>query len=157
MKLFDPSDETIKLVEGAIQERNLNHLFEIKILAFENLKSTKVFDVKKAGDLPKHLAGFDVVIYVNEWLLELFSDIERQKMLVEEALDSIHFDYEKEKIVIMKPDIATFASVLKKFGNVQVVNTKEAINLAVQSKIDEAKEAKKEKLAAREAKKRNKH
>lgn len=155
MKLLEPSEDTLKLVEGIIQEKNLNHLMEIKILAFENFKSTKVFDVKKAGDLPKHLAGVDVAIYVNEWLLDLFTDSNQQKMLVEEALDSIHFDNESEKITILKPDITTFAGVLKKFGNESVVNTKEAINLAVQAKIQEAKELKESRKAARDAKRRS--
>jgi hypothetical protein len=49
--------------------------------------------------------------------------------IADEALAGIHYDNEKDKLVVGKADFSTFSGLLKKYGAEQCVELKELIKL----------------------------
>jgi hypothetical protein len=56
-----------------------------------------------------------ILVSINETLMSKFDD-EFINILFEQEIDKIHFDLEKGKVKLVKPDISTFSSLIKKWG-----------------------------------------
>ena len=157
VKYFEPNEEVVELFDEVLNDGNLSEVLRFKILSIQNFKNSDVIQVKKATDLIKVLAkgeAVDIVFLVNEWLLDVIQDNKLKKMIIEEAITSIVFDFEKGSISVSKPDFSSFFGVVKKYGNEVLLNTKELIKLQVEAKIQEEKDAKEAKKAERSAKKK---
>ena len=110
-KYEDPFEDTQDMYTQAIDACGLSANVNITILV--DNKAKEIFKVNKANDLLKFRTGDDIIIVLNEKIFEGLEP-EQQAIVVEESLASIHFDGEKEKLVISKPDVATFSGVLSK-------------------------------------------
>jgi hypothetical protein len=51
---------------------------------------------------------------LNEKIFEQLTDSQKH-IVVEDSLASIHFDTEKDKLVITKPDVIAYSGILSKF------------------------------------------
>ena len=112
MAKFDlPFEDTQDLYTQAIDKRGLSANINITILV--DNKAKEIFKVNKANELLKFRTGDDIIIVLNEKIFEQLEP-EQQIIVVEESLSSIHFDDEKDKLVINKPDVVTFSGVLSK-------------------------------------------
>lgn len=154
-KYSEPDETVVALFTKVLSETGLDLVIKSKILGIENFKSTEVVQVKKATDLIKVLAkdeAVDVVFLVNEWELDVLEDEKLKKMIVEEAINSISFDYEKGTINIIKPDFSSFFGIVKKYSSETLLNAKELIKLQVEAKIQEEKDAKEAKKQERKSK-----
>jgi hypothetical protein len=71
--------------------------------------------VFKANDLIKHMTNNDIVIVINETIYDKLN-LEQKIMVTEEALAGVHYDNEKEKVIITKGDVITYSLLLRKYG-----------------------------------------
>lgn len=110
---------------GVLSTTALERNVKIKILGDENLKN-KIGYVAKANPREVFLNKIDVFIIVNQTVMEKL-DLVQQILVAEELLAEIVYDSEKSKIVIKKPDYATFSGIASKYGHDVVENTKKVI------------------------------
>lgn len=112
-KYTEPFDETREVFDEVITTQMLDLNVNFKILADNRQKD--IYKIFKANDLVKHMTNNDVVIVVNEAIFDKL-EVAQQHMVAEEATAGIHYDLEKEKLIIKKGDITTFSGLLRKYG-----------------------------------------
>lgn len=112
-KYEEPFEETIDLYNQLIEQAGLSNFVNITILT--NNKAKEIFKVNKANELLKYRTGDDIIIVLNETIFDQLTD-EQRIIVAEESLASIHFDSDKDKIVISKPDVVTFSGILAKYS-----------------------------------------
>jgi hypothetical protein len=110
-KYEEPFEETQDLYNQLIEQAGLSNFVNITILT--NNKAREIFKVNKANELLKYRTGDDIIIVLNEKIFDQLTD-EQRTIVAEESLSSIHFDSEKDRIVISKPDVVTFSGILAK-------------------------------------------
>jgi hypothetical protein len=96
-----------------IDRAGLSNYINITILA--NNKAKEIFKVNKANELHRYRTGDDIIIVINEKIFDQLTPDQRV-IVVEESLASIHYNMEKDKIEITKPDVVTFSGILSKHG-----------------------------------------
>jgi hypothetical protein len=129
-KYEEPFEETQDLYNQLIQKADLSNFINITILT--NNKAKDIFKVNKANELLKYRTGDDIIIVINEKIFDQLSP-EQRMIVAEESLASIHFDAEKDKLVITKPDVVTFSGVLRKYTFTTWNTLKESIDSLYQS------------------------
>jgi len=110
-KYEEPFEETQDLYNQLIEQAGLSNFVNITILT--NNKAREIFKVNKANELLKYRTGDDIIIVLNEKIFDQLTD-EQRTIVAEESLSSIHFDSEKDRIIISKPDVVTFSGILAK-------------------------------------------
>lgn len=110
---------------GVLSTTALERNVRIKILGDENLKN-KIGFVAKANPREVFMSNVDVFIIVNQTVMEQL-ELVQQILVAEELLAEIVYDSEKDKILIKKPDYATFSGIASKYGHEIVENTKQVI------------------------------
>lgn len=94
-----------------------NKIFSVSI-GFKFLGASKqkqLIKIKKISDEYSFLMGKDVLVSINEDLLSVF-DEESISILIEQEIDKINVNSQSGKITIIKPDLNTFSSLIKKYG-----------------------------------------
>jgi hypothetical protein len=112
-KYNEPFESTTDLYKELIEAAGLTNYVNITVLANDTAKD--LYKVVKANDLLKHRTGDDIIIVLNEKIFDQLTD-EQRLIAAEESLAGIHYDFEKDKIVISKPDVVTYSGVLSKHG-----------------------------------------
>jgi hypothetical protein len=113
MVIEEVSEETQKLFNTVYEKSMLENYIEIKILA--NNKQKQITKIQKENDVNLYLTKVDLVLVINDEALDSLD--ETQKVIVmEEAFAQIHYDTEKEKIVMIKPDVTTMSGIIRKYG-----------------------------------------
>jgi hypothetical protein len=112
-KYLEPFDDTKDTYTDAITRANLDLNVSIKILVDNRQKD--IYRVFKANDLIKHMTNNDIVIVINEAVYDKLTE-EQRIMVTEESLAGIHYDDEKEKVIITKGDVQTYSGLLRKYG-----------------------------------------
>jgi hypothetical protein len=112
-KFEEPFEETQDLYTQLIDRAGLSNYINITILA--NNKAKEIFKVNKANELHRYRTGDDIIIVINEKIFDQLTPDQRV-IVVEESLASIHYNMEKDKIEITKPDVVTFSGILSKHG-----------------------------------------
>jgi hypothetical protein len=110
-KYEEPFEETQDLYNQLIEQAGLSNFVNITILT--NNKAREIFKVNKANELLKYRTGDDIIIVLNEKIFDQLTE-EQRTIVAEESLSSIHFDSEKDRIIISKPDVVTFSGILAK-------------------------------------------
>lgn len=112
-KYEEPFKDTLEIFQNVISVADLERLISVKILS--DNKSKKIYNVYKSSPLVKYETKNDVYIFINEIIFEQLE--EWQKIMVaEEAVASIFYDGEKDKLEIKKQDVNTFSGLLRKHG-----------------------------------------
>jgi hypothetical protein len=111
-KFEEPFEDVQELFDEKIIAASLDQYVNIVVVVNNTAKD--VYKVIKANDLSKHLTSYDVVIVLNQVIFEQLTDVQKH-ILVEESLASIHFDGEKDKLIITKPDVVAFSGILSKY------------------------------------------
>jgi hypothetical protein len=109
----EPEEDTKDLFNYYIELSGLHNFINIVIV--NNPKSKDIFKIMKANEMLKYRAGDDVNIMINESILDQLTQ-EQREMVVQESLAGLHWDGEKDKLVISKPDVVTHSGVISKFG-----------------------------------------
>jgi hypothetical protein len=111
-KFDEPFEDTQALYDEKIKAIGLDQYINITVVVNNTAKD--LFKVNKANDLLKYRTGDDVLIVLNEKIFEQLTDAQKH-IVVEDSLASIHFDTEKDRLVITKPDVIAYSGILSKF------------------------------------------
>lgn len=156
-KLGKLSDETNDMVMELASEMGLENFIIVEPMAVQ--KSKQLIKISKANPTTEFLTKkLDTVcLYIYE---EAFLRLEeaQRKLLLRDAMCTIAYDAEKDKIIIGAPSITVTIGGRAKYGD-DLINAAETAVWAIQQIADEEKakkEAEKEAKAARRAQKKNK-
>lgn len=134
-KFEEVYEDVQELFDVLLDTTGLDNHINVKLL--DNSKLKEIGKVVKANELLKHMADVDVIVILNGSVFEKLTD-EQKKMVAEELLASIHFDTEKSKLVISKPDVKTYSLLLQKYGYDKYEVLTESIKTLFQAKLEEA-------------------
>lgn len=148
MNFGEVSDDVRVVLDEVVEQTNLENFMNIYYYAVPKQKGViKVSKLNPIGEAVSKKPG-TVVITVAEEIFERL-DPNQQKMLVEDAINQISYDDEKDKIGIEAPAITMTVGGWRKYG-AELANAYEMSLLTAQQLEEEKKEAK---AAAAEAKK----
>lgn len=125
-KFEEPFEDTKELFTGLITLADLNRSINIEVLV--NNRQREIYKLFKTNDLTRYKTNVDVFIVINERVFDQLSD-EQKLIVADESLAGIHYDDEKEKLTITKPDVSTFSGLLKKYGEKRYLELNELIKL----------------------------
>lgn len=111
-KFDEPFEDTQALYDEKIKAIGLDQYINITVVVNNTAKD--LFKVNKANELLKYRTGDDVLIVLNEKIFEQLTDVQKH-IVVEDSLASIHFDTEKDRLIITKPDVIAYSGILSKF------------------------------------------
>lgn len=113
-KYFDLAEDLENYFTLAFADAGLERLLNLKVLGCKNQK--KITDgPKKLPPLYSYLTKEDLVITVNEEIFEMLTD-EQKAIVAEEAIASVSYDHEKDKVSITPPDFQTYSLIIRKHG-----------------------------------------
>lgn len=148
-KLFKLSEENEKFIMNVIYELGLDHQMNFELMGVNNAK--ELFKVSMTSQITEYLADKpqSVCITVYEEAFEML-DEKTKKLLVNDVLNNVVYDFEKDKVIIGVPTIKVTMSGRAKWGD-DLINAAET-GLLVMEQIEERR--KEEKEMAKAAKKR---
>lgn len=131
MKFQSVLDETQEMFNELLNKTSLPSYVRFKLV--HNPKQKTIANVVKASDLYSNIlsliTGEDyerlIVIILNEEWFDKLSDENLKTLVLEEALASVSYDMEKDRISIEKPNVQTFMTILKKYGVDETIKVKE--------------------------------
>lgn len=148
MNFGEVSDDVRVVLDEVVEQTNLENFMNIYYYAVSKQKGViKVSKLNPIGEAVSKKPG-TVVITVAEEIFERL-DPNQQKMLVEDAINQISYDDEKDKISIEAPAITMTVGGWRKYG-AELANAYEMSLLTAQQLEEEKKESK---AAASEEKK----
>jgi hypothetical protein len=126
----------LKLFNNHIANSTIPGFLKFKILSNEGLKETPG-KVSKAQDIVKFMTNYDIIIQINEPIFDDLNDNQKD-YIVKDLLAQIHYDLEKDKLNILKPDVTTFSGVLRQYDIDTYLGIKDTItSLMEERKIQE--------------------
>lgn len=126
----EPFEDTTDLYTKYIEKAGLSNFLNITVLT--NNKAKDIYKVNKATELLKYRTGDDIIIVINENVLDKLEDADKE-MVIEESISSIHYNTEKDRIEITKPDVVTYSGILSKHGFEKWNRVRETIKLFFES------------------------
>lgn len=111
-------------------------------IAYEYIGSQKQKGLIKITKMPDHfefLLEKQLLVSINQELFDKF-DAEAIEILFEQEIDKISINIETGKIKLIKPDLNTFSSLIKKWGMESVGRANSVELLAVDQKADQESE-----------------
>lgn len=129
-KYEEPFEDTTDLYDKYIEKAGLSNFINITVLT--NNKAKDIYKVNKANELLKYRTGDDIIIVINENVLDKLDEADKE-MVIEESISSIHYNTEKDRIEISKPDVVTFSGILSKHGFEKWNRVRETISLLFES------------------------
>ena len=150
-KLFKLTDETLNLINKVATEFGLTSYVNIKCFGIG--KQKQVIKVKKASPTEEGMGNSTdcVIVIVAEDVLLRLTD-EQQELLVRDALSQVFYDNEKDKIIVIQPEVCITLGGWQKWGE-KLINTQEMAIIARQQLEEEERERK----AAEKESKKNKN
>ena len=147
-KLFKLTDETLNLINKVATEFGLTSYVNIKCFGIG--KQKQVIKVKKASPTEEGMGNSTdcVIVIVAEDVLLRLTD-EQQELLVRDALSQVFYDNEKDKILVIQPEVCITLGGWQKWGE-KLINTQEMAIIARQQLEEEERERK---AAEKESKK----
>jgi hypothetical protein len=111
-KFYDVSEETQNKFLEIVRKKVLN---DVSFQFIGNDSQKIVCKVSKLSDQYEYLLKNHILVSINEVLMSKFDD-ESIDILFEQEIDKISFNVETGKVKLVKPDISTFSSLIKKWG-----------------------------------------
>jgi hypothetical protein len=138
-KILEGSDHISEMFENHRKECNIPMFVEFRYL---NCPTQKVvYKISKLNpSLELITEGVNFVITVNEEVFDKLNE-PQQKILVSECLSGVRVN-ENDVVSLESPEFTTHTSTLKKFGHVDVIETKETVDLIYKQMKDKADEEK---------------
>lgn len=150
MVLGEISEDIREVFEDIVNETNLFNFMNFYYYSVGKQKPTvKVNKLNPIGEKVSEMPG-TIVITVDEAVFSKLSP-NQQKMLAEDAIATINYDSEKDKISIDAPVITMTIGGWRKYGE-ELANTYELCRLTAQQMEEERKEAKAAEQEAKRAK-----
>ena len=152
-KLFKLSEETQGLIDELVNEFGLVHYMNFKCFGIK--KQRQVIKVKKASPTEEGMGNSTdcVNVIVAEDVLTRLTD-EQQELLVRDALSQVYYDSEKDKIIVIQPEVTVTLGGWQKWGE-KLITTQETAILTKQQMEEEERERKAAEKELKKAKKNN--
>ncbi len=125
-KFEQPFEDTKAIFDGVIVNSDLDRYVNIEVLV--NNRQKEIYKPIKTNDLTKYKTGVDVFLVINEKVFDQLSEVQKV-IIADEALSGIHYDTEKDKLVVSKTDFTTYSGILRKYGAEQCIELKELVKL----------------------------
>jgi len=125
-KFEQPFEDTKVIFDGVIVNSDLDRYVNIEVLV--NNRQKEIYKPIKTNDLTKYKTGIDVFLVINEKVFDQLSEVQKV-IIADEALSGIHYDTEKDKLVVSKTDFTTYSGILRKYGAEQCIELKELVKL----------------------------
>lgn len=139
-KIGSVTEENEELITSIVSEMGLDNYLMVKPLSIT--KSKQLIKVQKANATTEYIGKCpdSVFMYVYEAAFDRL-DGRAKELLVRDALNSVNYDTEKDKIVMGCPQITVSCDGRAKYGD-ELVNAAEAGVLAIRQIEEEDKEKK---------------
>jgi hypothetical protein len=145
-KLFKVSEETQNLVDSVLNTNSSLLTYGLQIDIIGVTKAKELIKVAKGSEVVEHYADKTdmVIIYIYEAAFDLL-DEQTKRINIENAIEGILFDAEKDKITIEKPNINMYSSIYRtyKFAAVEALEKASMVINQIEQQDKDAKEAKK--------------
>ena len=150
-KLFKLSDETQNLIDKVAAEFGLSNYVNIKCFGIN--KQKQVIKVKKASPTEEGMGNSTdcVIMVVAEDILIRLNE-EQQDLLVRDALSQVFYDDEKDRILVMQPELCVTLGGWQKWGD-KLITAQETAILTRQQMEEEERERKAAEKESKKAKK----
>lgn len=131
-KFEEVYEETMTLFRRAIEDSHIPGFLRLKVLSNEGLKDCPG-KVSKAQDIIKFMTNYDVIVQINEPIFDQLGD-DQKNYIVKDLLAQVHYDMDKEKLSIKKPDVSTFSGVLRQYDIDTYMGIKDSIATLLEEK-----------------------
>lgn len=111
-KFYEVSEETIGIFEEIVNKKLLSDV-SFQFLGSDSQKT--IVKVSKLSEQYEYMLKKHILVTINETLMSKFDD-EAIMILMEQEIDKITINVETGKVKLVKPDITTFSSLIKKYG-----------------------------------------
>lgn len=114
-KLREASDEAVQFVNEIVDMTELKQAVTFQVLFDDSLK--RFAKVAKGNGVVEYLKEVSpvVVVYLNERLFNAFEFNER-RMLLENELLGVSYDWDKERLAVKQPDMALSSECWRRYG-----------------------------------------
>lgn len=106
-------EDTIGMFTEIIGKKSFS--VDIKFVFVGSVKQKELIKVAKIPDQYAFLFGKELLVSMNEEMIKSF-DEDSLTILIEQEIDKITIDYKSGKIKLIRPDLSTFSSLVKKWG-----------------------------------------
>ena len=137
---YEPNEDTTNVFNGVISKTSLPSTLKIAIRS--NNREKDLYRVDKTNELMRSETKKEIYIVVNELIFEQLEE-QHQILVAEEAITSIVYDIEKDKISLKRGDVGitkrgAFSGILKKFGAETYEMVQESVKTLYDAKKEEA-------------------
>lgn len=131
-KYFDMCEDLESYFTKAFADAGLERVLNLRVLGCKNQK--KVYDgPNKVPPLYSYITKEDIVITVNEEIFEMLTE-EYRIIKAEEAIAGVSYDFEKDKVTIIKPDLQTHTPIATKYGAETMKTVNDTVKLLYSQK-----------------------
>jgi len=124
-KYFDLMEDLEGYFSRAFSAAGLERVINLRVIGCENQKEV-YSPPKKVTGVYNFLTKEDVVITINEQIFEMLEENHRI-MIAEEAIAYLSYDFDKDKLVITKPDFYAFSGQISKHTYEEVKRCKDIL------------------------------
>lgn len=140
----DLDEKLVSIVDEIADERGLVHLMNIEPLRYSKPNFKDAGCILKGSAFQEAMTGqADVIgVVLNEELLLSLEDKD-QRVIIETLMAQISYDYDKDKILITKPEISVPLGIYEKYKEIAIQK-----QILVQATLSQLKDIEKERKAA---------
>jgi hypothetical protein len=118
-------------------KNKLNLPVDIKYTYQANDKQKDLITIKKIPDNYAFIVDADLIVTFNEDYFDAF-DEESKKILTDQELAKVEFNMDKGTLKIVKPDLVTSSSIIKKYSLESVERANQVKDLYKDQQLDDA-------------------
>jgi hypothetical protein len=130
-KFYEVSEETQNKFLSIVKTK-----YGLDEIAFQFIgkKSQKcMVKITKIPDQYEFLLKKHVIVSINEEILETYEDEESIKILFEQEIERLSYEFEKSKVKLIKTNINTFSSLIQKYGMEKISRANQLEELVMDS------------------------
>ncbi len=133
-KFYNLSDDTIDVFNNIFKKKAFPVDVKFQFVGCESQKN--LIKISKINDQFSFILDKELLVVINEDLATVFDD-ESVQILMEQEIDKISINIDTGKIKMIKPDLTTFSSLIKKYGIEKVGRANQVEELYDQQKKDD--------------------
>lgn len=133
-KFYNLSDDTITLFRRVFQRKSFPFNVGFQFVGCESQKN--LIKISKLPDQFSFILEKELLVMINEDLIQVY-DEESTQILIEQEIDKISVNMDTGKIKMVKPDLATFSSLINKYGIEKIARANKVEELYQEQKNDQ--------------------
>jgi hypothetical protein len=133
-KFYNLGDDTITLFKRIFQRKSFPFNVGFQFIGSESQKN--LIKISKMPDHFSFILEKELLVMINEDLVQVY-DEESIEILIEQEIDKISVNMDTGKIKMVKPDLATFSSLINKYGIEKIARANKVEELYQEQKNDQ--------------------